>query len=52
MKSLTTGDNFMTELQLKHLECPYSARETFTKHRERIQKLKEKSDFNYVYKTH
>ena len=40
----------MTKLHKKHPEFTYSASRPFVKHRERIQKFKEESDSNYIYK--
>ena len=40
-KFLLTGDKFMPELHLKQPGFTRSACETFTKHRERIQKVRE-----------
>ena len=40
----------MPELHLRQLGFIYSACRPFTKHRERIQKFKETSDLNYIYK--
>ena len=39
-KFLLTGDKFMPELHLKQPGFTYSARGPFTKHRERIQKVR------------
>ena len=40
-KFLLTGDKFMPELHLKQPGFTYTACEPFTKHPERIQKLRE-----------
>ena len=50
-KLLLAGDNFMPEMLLKQPGFIYSAYDTFTKSKERIQKFKETGDTNYIYKT-
>ena len=40
----------MPELHLSQPEFTYSASGTFTKHRERIKKLKKTDNSNYMYK--
>ena len=50
-KFLLTGETFMSELHLQKLRFTYHSCGPFAKHRERIQKFKEKGDSNYVYKT-
>ena len=40
----------MPELHLRQLGFTYSTCRLFTKHRERIRKLKEASDLKYIYK--
>ena len=50
-KLLLAGDNFMPEMHLKQPGFIYSAYDTFTKSKERIQKFKETGDTNYIYKT-
>ena len=40
----------MPEMHLKQPEFTYSACGQFTKNKERIQKLKETGDTNYIYK--
>ena len=50
-KLLLAGDNFMSEMHLKQPGFIYSAYDTFTKSKERIQKFKETGDTNYIYKT-
>ena len=40
----------MHEMHLKQLGFTYSACTSFTKNKERIQKLKETVDTNYIYK--
>ena len=49
-KFLLTGDKFMPELHLRQLGFTYSTCGLFTKHLERIRKLKEASDLKYIYK--
>ena len=49
-KLLLAGDNFMPEMHLKQPGFIYSAYDTFTKSKERIQKFKETGDTNYIYK--
>ena len=49
-KFLLAGDKFMPEMHLKQAWFTYSACGPFTKNKERIQKLKETGDTNYVYK--
>ena len=41
---LLTGDKFMPELHLKKPRFTYSACGPFTKHRERIEKVRENRD--------
>ena len=40
-KFLLTGNNFMSELHLKHQGFPYSASGSFTKYFKRIKKFRE-----------
>ena len=40
----------MLKMYLKKLGFTYSARQTFTKSNERINKLKETGDTNYIYR--
>ena len=47
---LIAADKFMPEMNLKQLGFTYSARGTFTKNKERIQKFGESGDTNYIYK--
>ena len=49
-KFLLTGDKFMPEMHLRQPQFTYSACGSFTKHKQRIQKLKETGDTNYIYK--
>ena len=49
-KFLLADNKFMPEMQLKQPGFTYSACGPFTKNKERIQKLKETGDTNYVYK--
>ena len=49
-KFLLAGDKFMFEMHLKQPGFTYSACGTFTKKKERIQKLKETGDTSYIYK--
>ena len=49
-KSLLTGDRFMPDLHLKQPGFTYSARKPFTKHRERIKKLKETGNLKNLFR--
>ena len=49
-KFLLAGNKFMPEMHLKQLRFSYSACGPFTKNKERIQKVKERGDTNYIYK--
>ena len=49
-KFLLTGDKFMPERYLKQPWFTYSACEPFTNNKERIHKLKETEETNYIYK--
>ena len=49
-KSLLAGDKFMPEIHLTQPGFTYSACATFTKNKERIKKIKETGDTNYIYK--
>ena len=49
-KFLLAGNKFMPEMYLKQLGFSYSACGPFTKNKERIQKVKERGDTNYIYK--
>ena len=47
---LLAGDQFMPEMHLRQPQLTYSVCGPFTKHKKRIQKFKETSDTNYIYK--
>ena len=49
-KFFLTGNKFMLEMYLKQPRFTYSACGLFTKNKERIRKLKETGDTNYIYK--
>ena len=49
-KFLLAGDKFIPEMHLRQTQFTYSACGPFTKHKQRIQKLKETVDTNYIYK--
>ena len=49
-KFLLAGDKFMPEMHLRQLEFTYSACRPFTKNKQRIQKLMQTGDTNYIYK--
>ena len=49
-KFLLVGEKFMPEIHLRQPQFTYSACGPFTRHEERIQKFKETSDTNYVFK--
>ena len=49
-KFLLAGDKIMPEIHLRQRQFTYSACGPFTKHKQRIQKLKETGDTNYIYK--
>ena len=49
-KSLSAGDKFMPEMNLKQPGFTYSVCGPFTKNKERIQKFKETGDKSYIYK--
>ena len=49
-KFLLASDKFMPEMHLKQAGSIYSACGSFTKNKERIQKLKETRDKSYIYK--
>ena len=49
-KFLLIGDKFMPELHLKQPEFTYSAFGSFTKHRERIQKIRETKNLKHLYR--
>ena len=48
-KLLLAGDKFMPEIHLRQPQFTYSACGPFTKHEQRIQKIKETGDTNYIY---
>ena len=48
-KFLLLGDKFMTEIHLRQPQFTYSACGPFTRHEERIQKLKKTGDTNFIY---
>ena len=48
-KILLAGDKFMTEMNLRQPRFTYSACESFTKNRERIQIFRETGDSRYIY---
>ena len=49
-KFLLAGNKFIPEMHLRQPQFTYSACGPFTKHKQRIQKFKETSDTNYIYK--
>ena len=49
-KLLLAGDKFMPEMHLRQPQFTYSACGPCTKYKQRIQKLKETGDTNYIYK--
>ena len=49
-KFLLAGDKLMSEMHLRQPQFTYSAYGPFTKHKQRIQKIKETGDTNYIYK--
>ena len=49
-KFFLAGNKFMPKVHLKQPGFTYSACESFTKNKERIQKFKETGDTNYIYK--
>ena len=49
-KLLLVRNKFMPEIHLKQPGFTYSACGPFTKNKERIQKLKETGDTDYIYK--
>ena len=49
-KFLLTWDKFMPTWHLRQPGFTYSACRPFTKHRQRIQRVKKTSDLNYIYK--
>ena len=49
-KLLLAEDKFMPEMHLRQPQFTNSACVPFTKHKQRIQKIKETGDANYIYK--
>ena len=49
-KCLLAGDKFMSEFHLKHSGFTYSACRPFTKHPERIQKIRETDNLRHLYR--
>ena len=49
-KFLLTGNKFMQELHLKQSGFNYSGCGSFTKHRERFQKIREKGNIKHLYR--
>ena len=49
-KFLLAGDNFMPEMHLRQPQFVYSACGPFTRHKERIKKLKQTGDTRYIYR--
>ena len=49
-KLLLTGDKFMPEMHLKQPGFTYSACGAFTKNKERLQKLMQTGNTNYIYR--
>ena len=49
-KFLLAGDKFMPEMHLRQPRFVYSACGPFTRHKERIKKLKQTSDTRYIYR--
>ena len=49
-KLLLTGDKVLPESHLKQPRFTYPCYGPFTKHRERIQKFKEKGNLKYLYR--
>ena len=49
-KFLLAGDTFMPEMHLKQPGFTYNTCGSFTKNKERIKKIKETIDTNYIYK--
>ena len=48
-KFLLAGDKFMPEMHLKQPQLVYSACGPFTRHKERIKKIKQTVDTRYIY---
>ena len=49
-KSLSVGDKFMSEMNLRQPGFTYSACGQYTKNKERMQKFKETGDSRYIYR--
>ena len=49
-KFLLAGDKFMPEMHLRQPQFVYSACGPFTRHKERIKKLKQTGDTRYIYR--
>ena len=49
-KCFLAGDKFMPEMHLKQPQFVYSACEPFTRHKERIKKIKQTGDTRYIYR--
>ena len=49
-KFLLVGDRFMPEMHLRQPQFVYSACGSFTRHKERIKKLKQTGDTGYIYR--
>ena len=49
-KFLLAGDEFMPEMHVRQPGFTYSARGLFIKHKQRVEKLKQTGDTNYIYK--
>ena len=49
-KFLLAGDKFIPGMHLKQPEFTYSACGSFTKNKQRIQRLMETGDTNYIYR--
>ena len=49
-KPLLAGDKFMPEIYLRQPQFTYSTCGPFTKHEQRIQKVRKTGDTNYIYK--
>ena len=49
-KILLAGDKFMSEMHLRQPQFIYSACGPFTRHKERIKKLKKTGDTRYIYR--
>ena len=49
-KFLLAGDKFMPEMHLRQPQFVYSACGPFTRHKERIKKIKQSGDSSYIYR--